>query len=320
MKLLLKLWFRGRKSFLSAIALGILSEELIKLGKYIPKEFNRKTQSLSDIGRWKATVLRFFLLYAGPLVLKDQIPNENLHHFYILNCAIRILCHTSYYKTNNENAENMLRFFVEDFKSIYGERYITFNVHNLIHLAKECLNNDGPLDEFSAFEFENAMQFIKKVIKKPEKPLQQLHRRISEGYRPKKKIKVLPMYSQYELKDEIPQKKRLYNLSKAFKKICFSNYELSTNVPDNCCILKNKNIIQISAIGVKNNKTVIKGKIFKKTSSLPDYAIHDSRDIDIFVADLLSDSEEFYDVDEIQNKACLFFYKNIYYAVGLLHH
>ena len=198
---------------------------------------------------------------------------------------------------------------------------ITFNIHNLIHLAKECLNNDGTLDSFSAFEMENALHFIKKLIKKHEKPLQQLHRRIAEGHHASKKMRLSPKNNEnFEFKDEIPQRKCPYQLHKAYKKICFSEYELSINVPDNCCILKNNEVIKISAIGIKNKKNVVRGKVFQKTSSLPNYPIPDSRDIGIYMVESLSTSEKFYDIDEIQNKACLFFYKEVYYAVGLLHH
>lgn len=75
-KLLLKLWFRSNKSLFSAKATALLSEILENLAKYVPREFSRKTQSLSDLGRWKATQLRFFCY------MLDQ-------SFYKTNCQIK---------------------------------------------------------------------------------------------------------------------------------------------------------------------------------------------------------------------------------------
>lgn len=59
-KLLLHTWFRGKQSRLSPKAIKSLSDDLVSLGKSMPKEFNRKTVGLSELGRWKATILRIF--------------------------------------------------------------------------------------------------------------------------------------------------------------------------------------------------------------------------------------------------------------------
>ena len=53
------------------------------------------------------------------------------------------------------------------------------NVHNLIHLADSC-RLYGCLDAFSAFPFENHMQFIEKRLRGYKKPLQQLSNRLQE--------------------------------------------------------------------------------------------------------------------------------------------
>lgn len=65
------------------------------------------------------------------------------------------------------------------FKHLYGKEFVTLNVHSLIHLARD-VKLYGPLDSFRAFDFENYMQFLKKILRKRAKPLQQLHRRLKE--------------------------------------------------------------------------------------------------------------------------------------------
>ena len=53
------------------------------LSSHIPREFARKPCSLSDVIRWKATELRQFLLYIGPVVLRGVLP-EPLYENFIL--------------------------------------------------------------------------------------------------------------------------------------------------------------------------------------------------------------------------------------------
>lgn len=62
---------------------------------------------------------------------------------------------------------------------LYGSQYITHNFHGLTHIADDVLTF-GPLDSCSAFKFENFMQQFKKCIRKGDKPLQQLVKRLGE--------------------------------------------------------------------------------------------------------------------------------------------
>jgi len=64
-------------------------------------------------------------------------------------------------------------------KVLYGEGMLVYNVHGLIHLAGD-VRRFGTLDKFSAFPFENALKRIKKLVRKPSLPLQQLTDRLFE--------------------------------------------------------------------------------------------------------------------------------------------
>ena len=60
-KLLIKLWLKITPK-LSCDQTARLSMAFTDLGKYVPVEFNRKPQCLTDLGHWKATVFRFFFI------------------------------------------------------------------------------------------------------------------------------------------------------------------------------------------------------------------------------------------------------------------
>ena len=47
----------------------------------MPSEFSRQPRWLDELDRWKATEYRQFLLYAGPLVLRDLLHKEVYQYF-----------------------------------------------------------------------------------------------------------------------------------------------------------------------------------------------------------------------------------------------
>jgi len=73
-------------------------------------------------------------------------------------------------------AQDLIHFFIKTFIKLYGIQNISHNVHSLIHLVND-VKRFGPVDNFSAFKFENYMQILKKYLRKAEKPLQQVVRR-----------------------------------------------------------------------------------------------------------------------------------------------
>lgn len=75
-KMILKMWIKFNPKFTAAQTVQ-LSESLLNFNEYIPKEFNRKLQPLSELGRWKATTLRLLQLYIGPVVLDNNyLPSD----------------------------------------------------------------------------------------------------------------------------------------------------------------------------------------------------------------------------------------------------
>ncbi|KAF2884318.1 hypothetical protein ILUMI_21837, partial [Ignelater luminosus] len=142
-KKLLLYWTKGPlPSRLNSRQIKVLNENLISMQMYIPSEFCRKPRSIYELDRWKATELRLFLLYIGPIVLKKVLPDD-------------------------KSGE------------LYSSEFLTYNVHNLVHINVDVLKY-GALDNFSTFKFENNMMKIKKYLKKRNKPLEQLNNRISE--------------------------------------------------------------------------------------------------------------------------------------------
>ena len=81
-------------------------------------------------------------------------------------------------------ANDLLRFFVLDFARLYGQDKIVYNIHNLVHLAKDVEQQQqqhGVLDNFSAFIYESFLWKLKRLVRKPSFPLQKVIQRLSEN-------------------------------------------------------------------------------------------------------------------------------------------
>ena len=177
---LLLCWLRGPVlTRLPAAKVSMISDKLISLSPYMPREFVRKPRSLNEVARWKATEFRQFLLYTGPAVLCGVLPISLYENFLLLSVAIMILVTPRFCKLHCDYAAQLLTVCVENMKLLYGEGMIVYNVHGLIHLADD-VRRFGALDNFSAFPFENELKYIKKLVRKPSFPLQQLSNRLLE--------------------------------------------------------------------------------------------------------------------------------------------
>ena len=165
---------------LSQEQLGIINRRIVETSKQFPSEFHRKGRPLDVLEHWKAVEFRTFLLYSGPVVLKHVLDDENYEHFLYLHAAIRILCSPSLSNEQINYADHCLKYFVNKFGIIYGTYQLSYNVHNLIHLANECIFQHGPLDSFSAFPFESYLGQLKSLLRGTRRPLAQLKRRLCE--------------------------------------------------------------------------------------------------------------------------------------------
>lgn len=230
---LIYLWIKGKvlATRLSSRTVGEISEKLKALRPYTPNEFNRKPRELSEIDRWKATELRNFMLYTGPVVLRNSIPVEFYDNFMLFSVAMHLLLSPSMSNEMVDCANEFLVSFVSHFGELYGRDKITYNVHQLTHLSEEY-RLFGPLDNIAAFPYENYLGQIKHLLRKPHLPLQQIVKRLSE----KPDVKPAPprkaqklMHQHYDGPLVAP-----IHHSEQYKKVVTEKYILSVGDGDNC--------------------------------------------------------------------------------------
>lgn len=144
----------------------------------LPSEIHRKFRGLDCLAYWKGSELSSFLHYASINVLKKILTKKHYEHFLLLFCSTTILSSETY-KHNWPVASQMLEEFIKQYISIYGEQFITSNVHNLQHITDEVLRF-GVLDSISAYPFENALQKMKHLLRHGWRSLAQVTKRLSE--------------------------------------------------------------------------------------------------------------------------------------------
>lgn len=159
-----------------------LSGRLVALRGKIPSEFARQPRSVFDLDRWKATEFRQFLLYTGPVVLKDILPDDQYHHFLCLTVGMSILLESDPEQREAylQYSRNVLHFFVENSAEFYGNTFCVHNIHSLLHLHEDVEDFKCSLNDISAFPFENHLQSIKRMVRNAQNPIAQVTKRIVE--------------------------------------------------------------------------------------------------------------------------------------------
>lgn len=112
---------------------------------------------------WKASELLSFLLFYGLPTLYGILPNSYFTHYSLFVHAIYLLLKDSISEENLKEADNALLNFCKTFPILYGERYCTMNLHQLLHLTAD-VKDLGPLYTHSCFPFEDKNGFILKLI------------------------------------------------------------------------------------------------------------------------------------------------------------
>lgn len=318
MRKLLISWCRGPLTVrLCSRDVDILSDRLTSFAKYVPDELPRKPRSLREIDRWKATEFRMFLLYLGPVVLKKILPSRFYNHFLFLHVAIRILCSKVTLRENLPLARELLSQFVSKSKRLYGPEFIIYNVHNLIHLPDDA-EKFGPLDSFSSFPFENYLGQLKRLLRSPNKPLQQICRRVVEIRQNSTEINE-PMPDFQVVWSSIHKEGPTASLEgQQFKAARKDDFIIKCKENNRCVMLKNGKIISVSNIIIHKDIIKIIGRRFKSKSDFYSKPCSSSV-LNTFFVSNLSISARVYSISDVKEKGILLPYCSGFFYSSLTH-
>jgi hypothetical protein len=315
MKRLLKRW-NGSKAYQKKCHLNVNSKtnfnnKIKEMSHYIPSEFTRRMEGgLKGLMYWKAAEYRFFLLYGGCYILADEnIINKKYYvHFLKFCIAMRILL-TANQEQNLEFCKELLVSFVVESKKLYGEGFITYNVHSLIHLPDDY-QKFGSLDNVSCFPFESFLgSHIKGCLKGHYKPLEQIVKHCSNT---NACVEVIPS------QDVVYGKKcRITANPQPFKSIKIGKTKLVRDTQcgrDNIIALHCNKIVIIEEI-YKNNLIV---REFKQNTPLFRNFVESSK-IGIYKISHLSNTSFSISLDSVAQKVFVIPQKDYFVGMKLLH-
>lgn len=153
-KKLMNLWFTATHSsqcfsLMNHIHFVDKSLDSIKPPHYV----SRRPRSVSDhLKFWKASEYRAWLFFYSVPILCELMEPLYFFHYCAMAESIWICCKDSITENAIEHSAALLNYFVSLFEPLYGARYMTLNLHLLLHLPK-CVQ--GPLFMYSCFPFES---------------------------------------------------------------------------------------------------------------------------------------------------------------------
>ena len=296
-----------------------ISERLVEFKSFIPCEFSRQCRPLSDIERWKAVEFSQFLLYSGIVALKGNLSKSVYNNFLLFFVAIHCLASSDLNQSHADYAESSLKAFVKNAIKIYGRGFISYNVHSLIHIASD-VKRFGSVYNYSAFPFENFLGHLKRLIRKPHLPLQQVIRRIFE------RNGSIIRNSYKCMKEGIPRKLHEYGPivfreqteCLQYQEITLNGIFYSTSTGNNCIKIKNdfvliRNILKFHS----DNRHFIVYEKFLTIEPFFRYPANSLECFDIAKVSKLSCQCKSATTDKIQKKYVILPYKSKFVCIPL---
>lgn len=165
MKQLVTLWTKGKLDYrINRNSWLRMMEHLETLAKGCPEELQKPFHFSDDTDSWDAYHWKLFLVYFAPIVLQSHLPRKFYAHFLNLHLASRVMINQ--YKSRKHSAlivGLLLSRFTTDFASLYGEEYIDYNVHNLIHF-EDTISQLGSIESVGGFSYEDQFNFVHSLI------------------------------------------------------------------------------------------------------------------------------------------------------------
>lgn len=231
---------------------NILSNRFTTLQLYCPREFARNPRGLDQFNNFKATEFRQLLLYTFIVVFRGVISDEQCNHFLLLHSSMRILLNHSS-PENLDFADESLKTFVLKAEDVHGLQFLTYNAHGILHLVADY-KLYGPLDSISAFPYENNMPKYRQCVRKPDKPLQQVYKRIQEESQfPVTNNINTEKFKAYNTHNCGPIVSAIENISTQYESLQKPSFFFSIHNTDNTIINQNSQIGIIKNIIFYNN-------------------------------------------------------------------
>lgn len=165
-KMIMKLWFdtdHSGEMWYCGTKVQVADSKLLQIKP--PLTITRTPRSIQQHrSYWKASEYRAWLLFFSIPVMLDILPRDYLIHHMLLVEAIYLLLKNTIYPEELVKAELLIQHYCFKLQYYYGERFMTANVHHLLHLP-QVVRDFGPLYCYSCFAYESLNGTLLNCIK-----------------------------------------------------------------------------------------------------------------------------------------------------------
>jgi len=256
-------------------------------------------------------------VYTGIVAFQGVVSDEVYSHFLLLSVAIRCLASYQLSQSHVDYANRLLVMFVDYASQLYGQEFLVYNVHCLVHLSDD-VRRFGPLDSISCFPYENFLKQLKKTVRSSHLPFQQVISRLLELHSVNVSRKVNSKQACEREHDTGPVPDG-YEMCTQYRSVRAYQFTLNLSDRDNCVIVDD------GCIGIVKNVLLFKSDIyvvlclFRTVSHLFDYPLLSS-EMDIYRVSHLKESVSVVNLNQIRCKCVRLPVDDCAYAVIPLIH
>ena len=268
-------------------------------------DFARPPRSFKELPRWKSAEFRQLLHYSGVVLFRRFLGGSFYNHFLHLHIGIKLLSYDPWFRIHNANAHDLISKFIRRTPALFTDSFVCYNLHGGFHLAECCLALDLPLYDFSTYIFENHYGSEKKLLRKNDKPLAQLVKRIYERRKNRHLLYKKPKSPrQIELLNPHASGPLVRNCKgKQFKKaVKNSSWTITCFEPNNCIYLSDLTVVIVRNIVQTPQATVVIGNMFLNQTDIYKYPRPSSM-IHEFQVSNLSRQFQAWDIKDVKCKA-----------------
>ncbi|KAL7294968.1 hypothetical protein TKK_0011679 [Trichogramma kaykai] len=138
-----------------------------------PCEVTRTPGDLVHRRNFKASEWRNIMCYYLIPLFKQILPQKYLNHWLLLVAGIRIFLKKKIQPEEHQRAENFLKEFVSQIRSLYGIEFYKYNIHLLLHIPRN-VKRFGCLWDTSCFSFEHCNGVLAKMYKNSQSVPEQI--------------------------------------------------------------------------------------------------------------------------------------------------
>ena len=112
--------------------------------------------------------------------MQSILPHAQYTHFVTLSVAISILLDPQLVRTRGEYARSLLHYFNDMGAFLYGDSFLTYNQHNLVHLYDTACEF-GSLEKCSAWKYESYLHRLGSKVRIGRNPIASMVKRLTEA-------------------------------------------------------------------------------------------------------------------------------------------